>query len=147
MKKLILALTALLIVPALADNFPKGSPKFKDSYRQVMSAAEKSGKPVILVFSAVWCPPCQLMKNEVYPSKEIQAFHDKFEWAYLDVDDRDNQKPAMQYGVGPIPHLQIVDASGKTLDQQIGAMSPRDLSKKLNAALAKAGKSETAAAK
>lgn len=147
MKKVILALTALLMLPALAGDFPKGSPKFKDSYRQVMSAAKKSGKPVVLVFSASWCPPCQTMKKEVYPSKEIQAYHDKFEWAYLDVDDRDNEKPAQQYGVSGIPHIAFVDAEGAVLDTQVGGNSPQAFAKKLDGVLAKAGKSgETAAA-
>lgn len=146
MKKLLLALTALLVLPTLASDFPKGSPKFKDSYRQVMSAAEKSGKPVVLVFSASWCPPCQAMKKDVYPSKEIQAYHDKFEWAYLDVDDNDNEKPAKEYGVSGIPHIQFVDAKGNKLDQQVGGNSAEAFAKRLDAVLAKAGKTETAAA-
>ena len=53
MKKLLLALAAIsLALPTLAKDFPKGSPKFEDSYRKVMADAKKSGKPVVLVFSA-----------------------------------------------------------------------------------------------
>jgi thiol-disulfide isomerase/thioredoxin len=147
MKKIILALVAAaLVLPALAGDFPKGSPKFEESYRQVMADAKKSGKPVIVVFSASWCPPCQQMKNTVYPSKEIQPFHDQFEWAYLDVDDNDNEKAAKEFGVQGIPHIQFVDSEGKTLDQQVGGSAPEDFANTLKGVLAKAGKTAKATA-
>jgi len=149
MKKLLLALAAAaLVLPTLAGDFPKGSPKFEDSYRKVMADAKKSGKPAIVVFSASWCPPCQSMKNEVYPSKEIQAFHDQFEWAYIDVDNSDNssEKAAKEFGVQGIPHIQFVDSEGKTLDKQVGGSSPDSFAAKLKAVLAKAGKTEKATA-
>lgn len=150
MKKFLLAIAAISLValPALAKDFPKGSPKFEDSYRKVMADAQKSGKPVVLVFSASWCPPCQSMKNEVYPSKEIQAFHDKFEWAYIDVDDSDNsnEKAAKTFGVSGIPHIQFVDSEGKPLDKQVGGNSPEAFAAKLTKVLALAPKAEPAAA-
>jgi thioredoxin-related protein len=149
MKKFLFALVAAtLVLPSLAGDFPKGSPKFEDSYRKVMADAKKSGKPAIVVFSASWCPPCQSMKNEVYPSKEVQALHDQFEWAYIDVDNSDSssEKAAQEFGVQGIPHIQFVDAEGKTLDKQVGGSDPASFAATLKAVLAKAGKTEKATA-
>lgn len=141
MKKLMFALlaAAVAVVPVIAKDFPKGSPKFEDSYRGALKDAETTGKPVILVFSASWCPPCQTMKKEVYPSAAVKEYHDKFVWAYLDVDDNDNSKAAKEYGVKGIPHIEFLDSKGKSLDKQVGSSSPESFAAKLKGILAKAG--------
>ena len=141
MKKAILLALAAATSLALAGDFPKGSPEFKDSSDSALSAAQKSGKPVIMVFSAAWCPPCQAMKKEVYPSKEVKAFQDQFIWAYLDVDVESNEEAAKKYGVSSIPHSEFLDAEGKKLDKQIGGTSPEEFAKKLASILAKVKKS------
>lgn len=140
MKKAILLVLAAATGLALASDFPKGSPVFKDSSTSAISAAKKSGKPIIMVFSAAWCPPCQMMKKEVYPSAEVKAFHDKFIWAYLDVDDERNEEIASKFGVQGIPHIEFLDSSGKEIDKQIGANSPEDFAKTLSSVLAKVKK-------
>ena len=146
MKQIILMLTALAVVmPAFADNFPKGSPKFEKSYRSALSDAKKTGKPVILVFSASWCGPCQTMKKDVYPSAAVKEYHDKFVWAYLDTDDNDNEKSSKEFGVTGIPHVQFLDSSGKSVDKQVGSTSPEAFAAKLASVLKKAGTSATAA--
>lgn len=94
------------------------------SYRQALSKAEKEGKPVVLVFSAAWCPPCQQMKKNVYPSAEVTPMHDKFVWAYLDVDEGDNSRAAEKFSVSGIPHVEFLDASGKSLGKQVGGVTP-----------------------
>lgn len=137
MKKIILLLAVLVAVPLIARDFPKNSPKFEKSYRSAISDAKKTGKPVILVFSASWCPPCQEMKKSVYPSKEVQEFHDKFVWAYLDVDDSSNEKAGKTYGVEGIPHIQFVDSEGKAIDKQVGGTSPDEFAKTLASVLGK----------
>lgn len=141
MKKAILLALAAATGLALASDFPKGSPEFKDSSTYALSAAKKSGKPVIMVFSAAWCPPCQAMKKEVYPSEAVKAFHDKFVWAYIDIDDERNERVTKKFGVSSIPHIEFLDAEGKEIDKQIGGTSSEDFAKKLATILAKVKKS------
>lgn len=134
-----LAALLALAAPALAADFPKGSPAFVHSYAEAMSAAKSSGKPAILVFSASWCPPCQAMKKDVYPSAEVKAYHDKFVWAYIDVDEASNEKATAQFGVKGIPHIQFVTSAGKAVDKQVGSSSSAEFAKTLAAVLKKAG--------
>ena len=131
---------------ALASDFPKGSPKFEDSLRSALNDAKKNGKPIVAVFSAVWCGPCQTMKKEVYPSDAVKAYHDKFNWAYLDTDNRRNEKDGEKFGVSGIPHIQFLDKDGNPVDKQVGSSSPESFAKKLEAVLAKAGGSTATAA-
>lgn len=139
MKKALLLLATLFSLSLHAADFPKGSPKFFTSSGAVLKAAKENGKPVILVFSAAWCGPCQKMKKEVYPSNEVQPLQDKFNWAYLDIDDEANGKLAEGFKVETIPHLFFLDSAGKTtLDQLKDVTAPKDFVKKLTKVLKKA---------
>ena len=140
MKPLFAAAAVALLVGAslFAKDFPKGSPDFASSMGTVKSAAKKSGKPMVVVFSASWCPPCQAMKKTVYPSAKVAALHDKFEWAYLDVDESSNSKVASEFNVNGIPHIEFLDKDGKSIGQQVGGVAPEEFAALLNTMLAKA---------
>jgi len=137
MKRLLLLLAALAL-PALAADFPKGSPKFLTSYDAAVTAAKAQNKPVVMVFSAVWCPPCQVMKKSVYPSKEVTPLHDKFVWASLDTDEEANASAAQKHGVSGIPHIEFLNSQGKSLGNQVGSTSPAEFAGTLEKILAKA---------
>ncbi len=140
MKKLLALLSALLLLPAMASDFPEGSPKFGTDYNAALETAKKEGKPAILVFSASWCGPCQTMKKTVYPSKEVAALHDKFVWAYLDTDLEANGAAAKKYGVEGIPHIQFLDSEGKDLGNQMGTAPAAEFAGILEKVLKKAAK-------
>lgn len=137
MKRFLLLLAALAL-PALAADFPKGSPKFLTSYAAAVAAAKAENKPVVMVFSAVWCPPCQVMKKSVYPSKEVTPLHDKFVWAYLDTDVEANAAAAQKHKVSGIPHIEFLSPKGKSLGNQVGSSSPAEFAGTLEKILAKA---------
>lgn len=80
-------------------------------------AVPVGNKPTLLIFTADWCPPCKMMKSQVYPSPQIVEISDRFNWVFVDVD-KERQK-ASKYGARSIPHFVLEDASGK----QIGSLS------------------------
>ena len=139
-KLLALASTVgLFNIAASAKDFPAGSPEFKHSYAEAEKAAKASGKPMLLVFSASWCPPCQANKRNVYPSDAVKPFHDKFVWAYIDTDKKVNSAISRKYGVRGIPHVQFATSDGKALDKAVGGTSPDRFAATLQGVLKKAG--------
>lgn len=134
-----ISLAATFALPSVASDFPKGSPKFEKSYRSALAEAKKSGKPVIVVFSASWCGPCQQMKKNTYPSAEVTPMHDKFVWAYLDTDEEANAEVAKQFKVAGIPHIEFLDKEGKSLGNQVGSAPAPAFAKTLEGILKKAG--------
>jgi thioredoxin 1 len=137
----------LACAPAFSADFPKGSPEFRFTLGSALKEAKKEGKPVIAIFSAGWCPPCQAMKHDVYPSAAVKPYHDKFVWAYLDADESGNQADMKKFGVNGIPHIEFLDSSGKSVGKQVGSSSPEAFAKTLAGILKKAGPATTAAAK
>jgi thioredoxin-related protein len=114
--------------------------KFEKSYDAAVKKAKAEKKPLIVVFSASWCGPCVQMKKDVYPSKEVSAYHDQFVWAYLDIDEASNEKPAKKHGVSSIPHIVFLNGEGKELDKQVGGSEPSEFAETLKGILEKAKK-------
>ena len=136
-------ISSVLSVAANAKDFPKGSPKFVTDYNTALAAAKKADKPVLVVFSAVWCPPCQANKRNVYPSAAVKQYHEKFIWAYLDTDQPKNAAVANKFGVNGIPHIQFVTKDGKTIDKTMGGTTPKRFARTLKGVLKKVQRSRS----
>ena len=119
-------------------DFPEGSPHFETDYKAALASAAKAGKPVIVVFSATWCPPCQANKKKVYPSDAVKPYHEKFVWAYLDVDDPANQAASKKYQTAGLPHLEFLNAKGLSVARLLGKKDAKTLAAQLSAVLPKA---------
>lgn len=135
-----LGLSAAFAPRSHASDFPRGSPAFVTTYDAALKAAKDGGKPVVLVFSASWCPPCQANKKDVYPSAQVKPFHDKFVWAYLDADQEANAPAMQKYGVNGIPHIQFLNKDGASLGNLVGGTSAQDFAATLTQILAKTGR-------
>ena len=89
--------------------------------------ALKEGKPMFVDIWAEWCPPCQYLKNTVFPSVEAQtALKDYVPVSLMtETKDRrtlpDNMKVAQRYKVDGYPTMLILDAKGRELKRQVGA--------------------------
>jgi thioredoxin 1 len=88
----------------------------------------ESERPVLVDFTASWCPPCRVMKPVL---AELAAERDDLRVVQLDVDA--DQRTAAEYGVLSMPTF-ILFRDGREVQRLVGAR-PR---KRLEAELAQA---------
>lgn len=125
----------ILAVSMVFVSHGKGAPEFASDFLEAKKKARAEEKPLIVIFSATWCPPCQHMKRVVYPSSEITPFHEQFVWAYLDADLEANRALMHEYGVHGIPHIALHDSEGVVTSHLRGAMGADQLALELTEAL------------
>jgi len=128
----------LLILLQICASAAIAAPEFYKNYDEALAAGEMKDKPVILIFSASWCPPCQQMKQSVYPSKEVEPHHDSFIWTYLDVDLPENQGVAQAYRAQGLPHYAFLTADGQFMGTAMGGAPPASFKEILDQVLAHA---------
>lgn len=125
----LLALAALAFVqwPMLKGMFYKttGAPasessiRWRDDFDAALAESKATGKPVLVDFSASWCPPCIAMKHDVCPEPEVEkAVADGYVPVLLDADDAGSAEVAARYGVRGIPAVLVVDQNGKVLRRE-----------------------------
>jgi thiol:disulfide interchange protein len=98
---------------------PASSIAWRADFEAATAEAKASDKPVLLVFSASWCPPCNAMKHDVWPDAAVsQLVNRGFVPLYVDVDDPANADVARRYGIRGIPTVLVIDASGDVVKQE-----------------------------
>lgn len=85
-----------------------------------MTEAESQGRPMLVMFTADWCGPCQTLKKEVIQTPAVQqAIADGFVPVIVDLTDQSASNPnmpaAQRYHVSGIPMLILTDAKGNPL--------------------------------
>jgi thiol:disulfide interchange protein len=104
-------------------------PKDIIDWRTDLAAAQReaaaSRKPVLVYFTADWCPPCQDMKRTVWSDADVDQAMDAYIPVKIDVDAQGDI--AQQFGVNGIPRVQIVSPNGVKGPSQVGACSPEEM--------------------
>ncbi len=112
-------------VPAGVE-IPKGMPNDKWFQANVLW----SKVPVLLDFTATWCPPCQMMKPHIHEVEK--AYGDRLKVIEIDVDEN-AYLPAF-FKVEGIPRL-IVIKDGQVVADDVGGRDYEDLLKFLDPVL------------
>ena len=94
---------------------------------QAQGAVPATGKPALYEFGAKYCIPCKEMKEVMAALKISHGDQVEFRMVYTD-----EEMPMFEkYKIVAIPTQVFFDASGKVVDQHIGALSKEEVLKKL----------------
>jgi thioredoxin 1 len=85
----------------------------------------ESERPVLVDFTAAWCPPCRVMKPVL---DELAAEREDLRIVQLDVDAQ--QRTAAEYGVLSMPTF-ILFRDGREVQRLVGARPRRRLEAEL----------------
>jgi thioredoxin len=89
----------------------------------------ESDKPVLVDFTASWCPPCRVMNPLL---EELAAERDDLKIVSVDVDTE--QELAVKYGVLGMPTFMLFD-NGAVIQSLTGARPRKRLESELEQAL------------
>lgn len=111
------ALAALLQVSLLAT----GTDNYKNAYEET----QETGKPLVVLVGADWCPGCQTMHNSVMPELASRGDLKKVSFAQVNTDREGTLANQLMAG-NRIPQLIMYTktADGWKIDRMIGAQSP-----------------------
>jgi thiol:disulfide interchange protein len=116
---------ALLFVAASLS--AQGVTKWEHDYQAALRRAKAENKVIFMDLWTEWCPPCQHLQKNVFPSAEGQAALAKVVPYSALVQKRDGTpvpegtKLAGQFNLDAFPTLVILDSNGKELRRQVGA--------------------------
>lgn len=122
-------LSALMQVTLLANG---SSVSYADAY----GASAETGKPMLVLIGADWCPHCVTMKNRVIPQLQKQGALDEVSYVAINSDQQPTLARQMMQG-SSIPQVILYyrTADGWKRHRTVGAMSAGNLSRLLGQAV------------
>ncbi len=116
----VLAIAAIVVFSIIFWSASRTGPNdlgWPTDFAQAKARAAAEHKPILVLFSASWCPPCQKMKQYTWPDPKLKDLvASRFVPVYLDVDRHEIATIAQQFGVSGIPHVNVADSNGKPLE-------------------------------
>jgi len=125
MKKSILT---FIILSLISLSSAQGIEFFHGSFEEAKIEAKAQGKLIFMDAYAVWCGPCKMMTNTVFPQQEVgDFFNANFINLKVDMEKGEGVDLRRQYGVSAYPTLLLIDAQGEVVQQIKGAKSAESL--------------------
>lgn len=82
---------------------------WRTDFAQAIQESEATGKPLLLDFSADWCPPCQVMKHETWTDQRVgEAVEKGYIPVLVDVDRPENRSLSKRYEISSIPAILVL---------------------------------------
>ncbi len=121
---------------AAIDSAADGIAWYPGTPAQALAQAAREKKPVLLYWTAAWCPPCHELKAHVFSRPEVIARSRSFVAVYLDGDTDGAQKLGETWHVLGYPTAVVLRPDGTELTRVGGGMDLEAYAEALDVALA-----------
>lgn len=110
------------------------------SYAEAYQAMNQTGRPIVILVGAEWCPGCQVMKSTTMPQVQRQGGLDGVAFAQVNTD-REGALAQQLMGGGSIPQLIMYHQTpaGWSRRALVGAQSPAAVQQFINQGLTSPG--------
>ena len=83
-----------------------------------LQVSRETGKPILVNFSAIWCPGCRKLDKTVFSDKSVkQLIENHFLYVRLEYDSPNDKRWFTHYGVTGFPNLKLLDHTGQVTQQ------------------------------
>lgn len=95
---------------------------------KAVTLARRAHEPIFVHFYGIWCPPCNMLEEGVYPTEIFQKAADGFVKLALDADAELSWDWKARFKIGGYPTLLVLDERGQEISRAVGYRSPEALS-------------------
>lgn len=101
--------------PPAIPGQPQVSLWFAGTVKEAFEKAKQDNKPLFLYWGAVWCPPCNELKANIFSQARFAELMQAFIPVYLDGDTEEAQTWGEKLQISGYPTVLVLDASQKEL--------------------------------
>lgn len=105
--------------------------QYEHEFNKALQKAKHQNKEIMMVYSAVWCPECNYMKDVVFKDKKVVDYIQQH-YIVLTLDIQKDKLPEGFDYIG-IPTFFLIDKNGKQRHKIIGGDKAEKFLKRLKA--------------
>lgn len=98
-----------------------------------LKKAEAENKLVLVDVSAIWCPNCRRLDNEVFANPEVRKFvNEKYVFSRLEYESAEGTDFLEKHDATGFPNLWLLDGKGNVVKKLQITFNPTEFLKQLN---------------
>ncbi len=102
---------------------------------KALEQARQSRKPMMIDFFGTWCPPCNVLDETVFNTKDFKKFYKDFVFLKLDGDDPASWELKVKYNVKVYPTIIFTNPQAEEISRILGSRPKNDFLKEMKLAL------------
>jgi protein disulfide-isomerase len=112
-----------------------GAPWFNGNVEEAFALAKKENRSIFLYWGAVWCPPCNYLKSQVFDAPRFAEVMEPTVAVYLDGDTESAQEWGAKFNAAGYPTIILFNSNGDEKLRLDAAMTFAEFATSLKAAI------------